>query len=50
MPFGICNALAAFQRLINDVLFKFLDDFALVYLDNVIIYSKTKKEYEGHMK
>src|SRR6266498_4889749 len=46
MPFGLCNALATFQRLMNHILRKYLGNFALVYLDDIIIYSKT---WKGHL-
>ena len=35
-----------YQRYINDVLFNYLNDFYTAYLDNIIIYSKKKLEYE----
>ena len=38
MPFGLCNVPAIFQFYINDVLRDFLDDFCVVYLDDVFIY------------
>ena len=45
MPFGLTNAPASFQRLINDVLHGYLDIFVVAYLDDILIYSKTKNEY-----
>ncbi len=39
MPFGLKNASATFQRLINDTLREYLDDFAITYLDDILIYS-----------
>ena len=47
MPFGLCNAPATFQRLMNHALRSVIGKKALVYLDDVIIYSKTQDE---HMK
>ena len=46
MPFGLVNALATFQRLMNDVLRDYLRKFCLVYLDNIIIYSKNLKDHK----
>src|SRR6266498_1280991 len=50
MPFGLVNALATFQRLMNDVLKDYLRKFCLVYLDDIIIYSKTLKDYKRHVR
>src|SRR6266498_743413 len=50
MPFGLCNAPAIFQRLMNHILRKYLGDFALVYLDDIIIYSKTWRGYLNHLR
>ncbi len=47
MPFGLKNALALFQRMMNYILQEYLDDFVAVYLDDIIIYSKT---FEKHIK
>ncbi len=45
MPFGLCNTLNTFQNFVNNILHKFLNDFAIIYLDDIFIYSKNKKEY-----
>src|SRR6266540_1521117 len=46
MPFGLVNASATFQRLMNDVLRDYLRKFCLVYLDDIIIYSKSLKDHK----
>jgi hypothetical protein len=47
MPFGLTNAPAIFQVYINNVLRKYLDVFVVVYLDDILIYSKT---YDDHVR
>jgi 8-oxo-dGTP pyrophosphatase MutT (NUDIX family)/predicted aspartyl protease len=49
MPFGLCNAPATFQRTMDKVLAGIKEQFVLVYLDDVIIYSKTFKEHIQHL-
>lgn len=50
MPFGLTNAPASFQNLINDVLHDYLDLFVIVYLDDILIFSKTHEEHVHHVK
>ena len=50
MPFRLCNAPATFQRLMNKVLRQYLEKFVEVYLDDVIIHSKTKEEHIKHVR
>ena len=50
MPFGLCNALATFMRLINDVLCSFIDSFVIVYLDDILVYSATWEVHISHLK
>ncbi|KAJ1081363.1 hypothetical protein NDU88_001545 [Pleurodeles waltl] len=50
MPFGLCNAPAAFQFFLNDVLREYLDIFAIVYIDDILIYSDNENEHVQHVK
>ncbi len=43
--FRLCGALATFQYYINDLLHNALDEYATVYLDNILIFLRNKKEY-----
>ena len=49
MPFGLTNAPATFSNLMNDVLFKFMDRFVVVYLDDIVIYSETLADHLHHL-
>ncbi|GJV84725.1 putative reverse transcriptase domain-containing protein [Tanacetum coccineum] len=50
MPFGLTNALAVFMDLMNRVCKPYLDKFVIVFIDDILIYSKHKKEYKEHLK
>jgi hypothetical protein len=49
MPFGLANTPATFQAYINTVLIGLLDHFVVVYLDDILIYSRNKGEYHNHV-
>ncbi|GKC40048.1 putative reverse transcriptase domain-containing protein [Tanacetum coccineum] len=50
MSFGLTNASAVFMDLINWVCKSYLDKFVIVFIDDILIYSKSKQEHEEHLK
>ncbi|GJS56691.1 putative reverse transcriptase domain-containing protein [Tanacetum coccineum] len=50
MPFSLTNALAVFMDLMNRVCKPYLDRFMIVFIDDILIYSKSIKEHEGRLK
>ncbi|GJY99171.1 putative reverse transcriptase domain-containing protein [Tanacetum coccineum] len=50
MPFGLTNALAVFMDLMNWMCKPYMDRFVIVFIDDILIYSKRRKEHEGHLK
>ena len=50
MSFGLTNAPTIFMCLMNNAFHKYLDKFVVVFIDDIIIYSKTKEEHEEHLK
>ena len=50
MPFGLTNAPAAFMDFMHRVFQSYLDRFIMVLVDDILIYSKSKEEHEGHLR
>ncbi|KAJ1194909.1 hypothetical protein NDU88_004194 [Pleurodeles waltl] len=50
MLYGLCNAPAAFQHFVNDILREFLDRIAVVYIDDILIFSDNLQEHISHVR
>jgi hypothetical protein len=49
IPFGLANILAIFQVYINTILIGLLDYFIVIYLNNILIYSRNKGKYHNYV-
>jgi hypothetical protein len=49
MSFGLTNALAYFMYLLNKVFMQYLDKFVVVFINDILIYSRSEEEHEEHL-
>jgi hypothetical protein len=49
MSFGLTNAPAYFMYLMNKVFMEYLDKFVVVFIDDILVYSRSKEEHEEHL-
>jgi len=50
MPFGVTNAPGVFMNYMNKVFHPYLDNFVVVFIDDILVYSKTREEHEEHLR
>jgi hypothetical protein len=50
MSFGLTNAPAYFMYMMNKVFMEYLDNFAMVFIDDILVYSRNEGEHEGHLR
>ena len=50
LPFGLTNAPSTFQRVMQNIFYDILDKYVVVYLDDILIYSRTVDDHEKHLK
>jgi hypothetical protein len=49
MSFGLTNAPAYVIYMLNKVFMEYLDKFVVVFIDDILVYSRSEEEYEGHL-
>ncbi|CAN4084622.1 unnamed protein product [Withania somnifera] len=50
MPFGLTNSPTTFMDLMHRVLKPYLDSFMIVFIDDILVYSRSKSDHEQHLK
>jgi hypothetical protein len=50
MSFGLTNAVAYFMYMTNKVFMEYLDKFVVVFIDDILVYSRNEEEHEGHLR
>jgi len=50
VPFGLCNAPATFQTLVHNIFADFIDDSLLIFIDDILIFSKSETDHLRHLK
>ena len=50
MSFGLMNASVAFMELMNKVFHDYLDKFIIMFIDDILVYSKTREDHETHLR
>ena len=50
MSFGLTNAPATFMRLMYSIFHEYLDKFVIIYIDDILVYSKTEEEHAKHLR
>jgi hypothetical protein len=50
MSFGLTNALTYFMYLMNKVFMEYLDKFVVVFIDDILVYSRSEEEHEEHLR
>jgi hypothetical protein len=50
IPFGLTNATTTFMLLMNSIFSEYFDRFMVVFIDDILVYSKTKEEHEEHLR